>query len=788
MRIGLVTTDLPPVHGGGSRGTYFDSLSRAFARAGHEVHVLVPGSFSGTIDGVTIHPFALSDLGADVRLSKGLRVQGDSYECSYHLAARLRTFVRDTGAEVVESQSYQGLLYHTLYERLWRQDPLRVPIVMTLDGATADLLEADGLPTHNPAGYMQAFLEDCTAHWADGLVSASRWHGHRVAERVGISTDRVHICPIPYEVRDCAPLERTPSEVLFVGRLERRKGVELLVRALPAVFRAIADCRVRFVGADWHDHARNVSMRGGMEQRLAAFGDRVIFEGMQRPERVRELMSRAGLVVIPSTWANFPQVCLEAAAAGAPILASDNNGMAEILEDGRSGLFFENGSVDALSARLLEVLRLDPRKRECLGKQARERVRGLCDPARVAENRVAHYREVIARAAASGPPSYPRHLLGRGERPTPRGERPSRLAVIVPCYNMGETLMETIDSARRSTKPPDEFVVVDDGSTDPRTLEVLSGLGPDVRVVRSDNRGLSAARNLGAASTTADTLLFLDADDLIDPRFIEIAWPVLERHPDVGVVLPWADTFGAYHVSNCQLVPHFPYLLHVNLATSSVGLIRRAAFDDIGGYRTEMTYGYEDWQFWIAMLDAGWGALHVPQRLFYYRVRPDSMLRAINDRAHAFLLERIVSMTPRPFREYFAECRLFEAQRKVSELNAADSVVRRAVLSGVNDVSIYGAGKGGEVALQRLSKGGIRVKQFLDRNERLWGTTLESLPVRSLPQAVEAGDTTFVIGSLTFVDDMTKTIEEAFAGRDTRPTILGWSTSSINVATARGTS
>jgi glycogen synthase len=768
MRIGLVTTEFPPFYGGGI-GTYCGSLTRALVQAGHDVHVLVPGSVTGTIDGVTIHPFDPPKPSPDDTLPEGLRQFGEGFERSYYLAARLRTFVRDTGVEIIESQEYLGLVYHALYERLWREDPLRVPIVVTLHGGTADLLEADGLPKYGLVGYTQSFLEDCSVQWADAIVSPSRWYGHRTARRLGIPTDRVNVCPLPYQVRDYAPVDRTASEVLFVGRMERRKGVEILVRALPEVFHAMPGCRVRFVGADWYDGARDASMRGWMETRLAAFGDRIIFEGLQPPERVRELMARAGVVVIPSTWENFPNVCLEAAAAAAPILASDSNGMAEILEEGRSCLFFENGSTDALSARLIEMLTLDSRKRECLGQQARERVRSLCDPARVVENRVAHYRAVIARVSASGLPSYPRHLLGRGDRPAPRGERPSRLAVIIPCYNMGETLMETIDSVRSSTRPPDELVVVDDGSTDPRTLEVLSGLGAEARVVRTENRGLSAARNLGAASTTSDTLLFLDADDLIDPGLIEIGWPILERHPDVGAVLPWSQTFGLYRASFCPPVPHFPYLLHTNMATV-VGLVRRAAFDDVGGYRSEMTYGYEDWQFWVAMLDAGWGALHIPQRLMHYRVRQYSMLQSVTSQANAFLLGRIASLTPRPFREHFEECRLLEAERTPP----AESAISRIVCSGTDEVSIYGAGSGGQLVLRKLRAGGIRVKQFVDRSERLWGTTLESLPVRSLSRAIEAGDASFVIGSLAFADEMQKTIEEAFVGRDTRPAIFKW--------------
>jgi hypothetical protein len=290
--------------------------------------------------------------------------------------------------------------------------------------------------------------------------------------------------------------------------------------------------------------------------------------------------------------------------------------------------------------------------------------------------------------------------------------------------------------------------------------------------VRSDTRGRSAARNLGARSTSADVLLFIDADDLLDPEFVATAWTVLERHGDVGVVTPWTEFFGASEALCCMPVPHFPLLLHQNLVISSVGLIRRTAYEAAGGYKEAMTYGYEDWQFWISLLDAGWGMLHVPVPLLKYRVRPNSMFRAIGDRAHAFLLEQIVSLTPRPFQAHAAECRLLEAEKRLNEPRHAEWLVERIVATGATHVSIYGAGSGGRVILSHLKPYGIDVRRFIDRDEKLWGSIIESVPVCSLSQAIEDGETSFLIGSFTFDAEMTRTIEQAFEGRAERPTII----------------
>jgi glycogen(starch) synthase len=773
MRIGLITTEFPP-HDGGEIGAYCGNLARGLVQAGHEVHVLMQGGRKGLVDGVHVHPFTIPDAPEGDLLRAGLLYFGSDYERTFHLAARVRDFVRETQVDVVESQDSLGLLFQSLYDRLWQRDPFVVPSIVTLHGGSSELLEANGLPGHALSAYMSSFLEDCAIRWADGIVSPSRWLAERTTRRLGLPAGSVHVCPYPVTVQDEPAGSREACEILFVGRLERRKGIEILTRALPQIFRAREDCRIRFVGAHWYDYARRAPIHTWMMSKLRGFEDRLIFEGHQPPDRVHAAMRRATLVVMPSTWENFPHVCLEACAAGAPVLASDGNGMAEIIEEGKSGFFFPHGSADALAARTIELLELDAQQRNCIGRHGRERVRAICDPQRVAEDRVRHYRDVVAKTRGGGLPRYPQHLRARTAPPASAGRAPERLAVIIPCYNMGDTIGETIDSIRQSTRPPDDLIVVDDGSNDPRTLEVLSALGPDVRVVRSDNRGLSAARNLGARSTSADVLLFIDADDLLDREFVATAWTVLERHGDVGAVAPWAEVFGAVEVLCCVPVPHFPLLLHQNLVLSSVGLIRRAAYEAAGGFKEAMTYGYEDWQLWISLLDAGWGMLRVPLPLMKYRVRPDSMLRAIGDRANAFLLEQLVSLTPRPFQAYAAECRRLEAGRTLSEPTHAEQLVARIVAGGATRISIYGAGGGGRMMLGQLKPYGLEVRRFVDRDEKLWGSTVESVPVCSLSEAIENGDTFFLIGSLMFDAEMTRAIEQAFEGRAERPTIIRW--------------
>jgi glycosyltransferase involved in cell wall biosynthesis len=113
------------------------------------------------------------------------------------------------------------------------------------------------------------------------------------------------------------------------------------------------------------------------------------------------------------------------------------------------------------------------------------------------------------------------------------------VAVILPTYNRARYVREAIDSVLRLLEPPDEVIVVDDGSTDD-TQAVLAGYGDAIRVVTKENGGASSARNAGAAVATADWLTFLDSDDLWLPQRMAILRQDLAEAP-AGVVA---------HVSN----------------------------------------------------------------------------------------------------------------------------------------------------------------------------------------------------------------------------------------------
>jgi glycosyltransferase involved in cell wall biosynthesis len=203
-----------------------------------------------------------------------------------------------------------------------------------------------------------------------------------------------------------------------------------------------------------------------------------------------------------------------------------------------------------------------------------------------------------------------------------------RISVLMPCFNHGSFIAEAIDSVRNQTVQDFEIIVVDDGSTDAATIDVLSRLASPIRVLTTANQGLPAARNHAATHAAGAFFCALDADDKLASTWFEKAIGVLESQSNVAFVSHWLETFGDEHWTwkpeQCDL----PSLLARN-AVNGAALVRREAFEAVGGYDASMREGCEDWDFWLRLVERGFKGTIIPEVLFYYRRRRDSMSRTM---------------------------------------------------------------------------------------------------------------------------------------------------------------
>lgn len=221
----------------------------------------------------------------------------------------------------------------------------------------------------------------------------------------------------------------------------------------------------------------------------------------------------------------------------------------------------------------------------------------------------------------------------------PGAPRPA-VSVVVPCYNGGRFLDGLMESLRRQIFRDFEIVIVDDGSDEDDTKRKLAALEAHARVVHQDNRGLSAARNTGIRAARAELVMSLDCDDTIEPPFLEEAMAAMAAAPaDIAAVFSHKRLVGA---GSGLLERHFNRfdLLFTNPMPSGL-LLRKSAWEAVGGYDETMRDGYEDWEFYLRLMRMGYRAIVIPKPYLLYRVSSGGMLFSQSSGHHAALWRRI---------------------------------------------------------------------------------------------------------------------------------------------------
>ncbi len=222
----------------------------------------------------------------------------------------------------------------------------------------------------------------------------------------------------------------------------------------------------------------------------------------------------------------------------------------------------------------------------------------------------------------------------------PEPRRP-RVSVVIPCFNRGHLLDDAVSSCREAYGGPLEVVVVDDGSTDPRTQQHLDALpalpATDLQVVRQANAGPARARNVGLARCTGEYVQFLDSDDLLYRNKIEHQLSHLTLDPETDV------SISDYHLcdetrssftrpppsisSHPLTLDSFLYQWERGLSIPiHAALFRRSALRGPSPW-PEVVRGKEDWLFWISLKLRGVRLGYLPLRLCAYRMHGENMTR-----------------------------------------------------------------------------------------------------------------------------------------------------------------
>jgi glycosyltransferase involved in cell wall biosynthesis len=246
-----------------------------------------------------------------------------------------------------------------------------------------------------------------------------------------------------------------------------------------------------------------------------------------------------------------------------------------------------------------------------------------------------------------------------------------KVSIIIPCYNLGQYLDEAIKSVMNQTFTDWELIVIDDGSTDEETKKVLDKMKyPKTRLIRTKNQGLPVARNTAIKEAKGEYIACLDADDHYAPTFLEKTVAVLDQDKDkqLGIVTTWIQTYGVKE-ELWKTAEYDPILLATRNVLHVASLFRRECWEKVSGYSESLKIGYQDWDFWIKIVAAGYKWECIAEPLFHYQVREKSMVYFSNQK-RPLLFKAIVENNYKFYQENFKKIigRFFSIAEKYEDL------------------------------------------------------------------------------------------------------------------------
>lgn len=693
LKVCIATIDIVgPIRNGGI-GTAYRYVADLLAGAGHDVTVLYGlGSYceTGTIQewvdyyaarGVRFVPAPSPEVPNKMgRIGSITRISYEVYE-----------WLKHQQFDVVHVSEWRGVGYYSLLAK--RLGLAFEDTVFCVKCSSPNLwAKLGGNVTYSglqDAG--TAYMERRSVELADVVVSGSlhmlRWmlkHGYDIPRERAYVQPNIMLKSTTVKDADDEDAGRVShdgeaqeiKEIVFFGRLEPRKGVHVFCAAIDRlVSRGETIDRIIFLGKI-PKHSEVVSTIRGQSQRWQCQVE--FLTDMGQPEALSYLAGSGRLAVIPSLLENSSFAIYECLVYGIHFLASDVGGNGELVHEGDRDLALFAPTPSALADKLQQTLRTGVRlwrpafdykenNREWLDWHA-----SLASPAQ---------RRAVAEAAT-----------GAGEN-GPAARQPL-VSICIAHYERPKFLRHALESARDQTYRNIEIIIVDDGSSSEDAVRYLKDIErsseyENVKVLRQENKYLGASRNTAARAANGEYLLFMDDDNVAKSHEVERFVQVMNR-TNADFLTCFADEFQhpEYPRDGDAIERHTPLGASVSVGFfrngygDSNALVRRSAFEALGGFTEEYRIGRDDQELFSRAVLQGYRLEIVPEALFWYRKNISGSMKDTNQSIEAGqmrVLRPYLESLPAAFQNLLMLAVAFynDSQESQSSLTAAQRRLRR---------------------------------------------------------------------------------------------------------------
>lgn len=711
LKICIVTSDIVgPIRNGGI-GTAYYNLAIALARDGQQVTVLYALGQHCEKHTVAYWVRAYAKAGIEFVPLPSREVFGHS---AIKISYAIYGYLKERSFDIVHYHEWRGLGFYSALAK--RQGLALQDTVLVAGTHSPTMWQNEGMEHIADAEQVEVdFMERESVALADVLWSPSQ-HMVEWLRREGWTLPK-DVLLLQYIVLDLKSRTgrgaSTSPELVFFGRLETRKGLDVFCDALDRLCaRGVPPKAVTFLG--------KLATVGGtpsaeyLEQRARKWTFRwKIISDRDRDGAMAYLRAGNRVAVLPSRMDNLPYTVLECLGSGIPFVASTVGGIPEMVRPRDQKRVLFDLTAPAMADRLADVLK-----------------RGLpATPMRIPESRT------LAQWTAW------HRRIGRTGVKTRRPRRATPLVTVCITHRNRPAYLEaSLESIRQQDYRNFEVVVVDDGSDLPEATAYLTKLRKEFsargwRIVRQANRYPGAARNAGVRAARGEFIMFMDDDNLARPHEIS-TFVRAAQHSGATILTCFSDVFQSTEPQpgEHRNIHTWPFLggalvpgVLRNVFGDANALIHRDVFARVGGFTEDYGVGAEDWEFFARAVLYGERLEVVPEPLMRYRKLPTGVDQSTSSHAnHMRALRAYFESLPPRFRPFV---HLAQAHMAGHHAPAADPV-QAARLDHVRRVVVFGTGEGGKMAIDLARKCGWTVSWLVDNNAAMWDTTALGHPVK----------------------------------------------------------
>ncbi len=376
MNICLVCREFPPESRISGTGTYMHSIAKCLERLGHKITII---SYSrngenkikdGNITVYRIRPATFRGSG---RLQKWIPVWFLNY--SYAVRKKLIELNHLYRFDIIQIPEWGG-------EGFFYSLKPFCPFVVKVHGPLFLNHEYDKNPKSELLKFNEDWMEKSVVKKANAVIFSSRAMEKVTKKTWNIMLSNSVIIENPIDLNIFSPniyhqsSKKRDTKILYVGRLEYRKGIQVLIKAIPTVIKKFPAVRFLIIGSDTKTGEKGRSILSETKDYLKRkdLHNYVSFIGPQKRDMLVEYYQNCDLYIMPSLFEPVGFTAIEAMACGRPVLVSANSGIAERIEDGSSGFLFEPGNTQDLANKITSILEMTQKKRDEIGILAREAV------------------------------------------------------------------------------------------------------------------------------------------------------------------------------------------------------------------------------------------------------------------------------------------------------------------------------------------------------------------------------------------------------------------------------